>query len=396
MHRSGWVCYPYVAVGPFLSFYGHMDHISFLLQLFCGTLFWFNFGTSQLEMPHLTAVETQDVTHVTFLFLFFFVFLCFSTFFLLLQCHLAVTIWCLMPNNFLQFEHFPLYLQKVPGLFQSSQWIGTSLLTWTLYSTSRLFNTWMIKSSSNMPMLRSLGLMQIDSKAEIQTSGSSEASHNLLFWNSDLSSNLIGTMFSAYFAVRCFHASTAFPFLQSLVLQQQTNWNVTLPSPLEVSIERTNSSNASLFFLQIKCWAFSAGLLRSNVSKSIGILTVPSKISLNPMHLALVSNLTSQNFQSSCLLLKMMTFRFFSSIKLMMDLGYLILGFLLIAGHNLGLCFTKQLALKHVGMLLAAMKLLVALDTLWLNSESLLCYWLIFLGFSISHALSLIPKICRY
>jgi len=74
------------------------------------------------------------------------------------------------------------------------------------------------------------------------------------------------------------------------------------------------SCHESCFFLSHLAW------LRSNFSESVGIGIVPSRISLNPLRLALVRNLTSQNIQSSCCLLKAITLRFFSLMRDMLSL----------------------------------------------------------------------------
>ncbi len=148
-----------------------------------------------------------------------------------------------------------------------------------------------------------------------------------------------------------------------------------------MSIERTNSSNANSFFLQIFFFSFSSTMLRSNFSESLVMETVPRRISLNSLHLAHARNLISQNFQSSCFPLKLPTLRFFSLIRLLLTLaleGLNHLGFNYCMTMSMS-WLSKSLTLKHVELLLSCWNLL-HWKLAWAIIDSYLlliltCYW---------------------
>jgi len=104
-----------------------------------------------------------------------------------------------------------------------------------------------------------------------------------------------------------------------LVAADQLECNSSISSTICVNGEDKLLLESKLIFSQISLWAFLVGLVRSNISLSLGIVTVPRRISLNPLCLIFARNLTSQNFQSSCFPLKAMTLRFFSLMMLILE-----------------------------------------------------------------------------
>jgi len=115
-----------------------------------------------------------------------------------------------------------------------------------------------------MPTFMSASLTQMDSRFEIQMSDPPMQLAISCAGTLTLSSSLISTMLGVYLSCKCFQASATLPFLYLSLLQPQIDWKESLPSPLDVSMERNNSLNANLFFLWISNFSFSASFVMLN------------------------------------------------------------------------------------------------------------------------------------